>query len=239
MSDLKTPCVEISKIDVEEGFWDRVAGKTLKTGRFDQAIEARDARADLLESIRKGTLTARSKGTTLEEIKKRFLKGAREGVVLNKHGRKYRKRAIKELESALKHIPDALLRRSADKVRRGDIQNLADSLAEGDRPLSGSRIREVVYGVSSLYQFAQQRELASHNPKVGVRLPAPDETVRDFVVEPSTFAAMLKALEEPTKAERENGTARTKQQTLRDQVPLCPRRLRHRAGSRDQDSRLE
>lgn len=118
-------------------------------------------------------------------------------------------------------IPDALLRRSADKVLRGDIQNLADSLSEGDRPLSGSRIREVVYGVSSLYQFAQQRELASHNPKVGVRLPAPDETVRDFVVEPSTFAAMLKALEEPTKAEREKGKVRTKQQALRDQVPYA------------------
>jgi len=203
--------------------WDRDAGKPLKTGRFDQAIEARDARADLLESLRRGTISARSNGTTLGEIKTRFLRGARDGVVLNKYGRKYRKRAIKELKSALKHVPDSLLRTPADKVRQGDIQNLADGLADRDPPLSGSRIREVVYGISTLYQFAHQRELArkDHNPKEGVRLPAPDETVRDFVVEVSTFTAMLRALEEPTEAEREKGNVRTKRQALRDQAPYA------------------
>jgi integrase len=203
--------------------WDRSVGKPLKTGRFDQVIEARDARADLLESLRRGTISARSYGATLEEIKTRFLQGARNGVVLNKHGRKYRKRAIKELESALKHLPDSLLRTPADKVLQGDIQNLADSLADRDRPLSGSRIREVVYGVSTLYQFAHPRELAKkdHNPKEGVRLPAPDETIRDFVVEASTFVLMLKGLEEPTKGEREKGNIRTKRQALRDQVPYA------------------
>jgi integrase len=201
--------------------WDSAAGKLLKTARFDQAIEARDARADLLESLRRGDVAPRVKATKLADIKTRFLQGARDGVVRNKHRRRYRPRAIKELESTLKHLPDSLLEKPADKIRRGEIQTLADSLAEEDPPLSGSRIRGVVYGISSLYQFAEDRELATHNPTDGVRLPATDEKVRDFVVDPATFAAMLKALEEPTQVEREKGIVRTKRDALRDQVPYA------------------
>jgi integrase len=201
--------------------WDRVTGKPLKTGRFDQAIEARDARADLLESIRKGAVATPVKALTLAEVRDRFLKGVRNGVILNKHGRKFRKRAAGNLESSLNHLPSSLLSRSARDVRPGEIQSLADELAERDPPLSGSRIRSVIYATSSLFQFAEGRELASHNPAEGVRLPAAEEKLRDFVVTPDVFAAMLKALEEPTPSEREAGIVRFKRDALRDQVPYA------------------
>jgi integrase len=201
--------------------WDRVTGKPLKTGRFDQAIEARDARADLLESMRKGVVAAPVKALTLAEVRDRFLRGVHSGVVLNKHGRKFRKRAADNLESSLGHLPDALLLKPARDVRAGEIQSLADKLAERDPPLSGSRIRSVIYGTSSLYQFAEGRELALHNPADGVRLPASEEKPRDFVVTPAVFAAMLKALEEPTPSERKERIVRSKRDALRDQVPYA------------------
>lgn len=201
--------------------WDRVTQKYVKTGRYDQAIEARDARADLLESMRKGVVNAPAKVLTLSQVRDRFLKGVNGGVVLNKHGRKFRKRAAKNLESSLRHLPDSLLLKPARDVRPGEMQSLADELAERDPPLSGSRIRSVIYGTSSLFQFAEGRELATHNPAEGVRLPAADETPRDFVVTPDVFAAMLKALEESTPSEQKKGIVRTKRDALRDQVPYA------------------
>jgi hypothetical protein len=45
----------------------------------------------------------------------RFIKAARDGVALNKHGRRYRRRSVDSLESALAQIPDELARPSARK----------------------------------------------------------------------------------------------------------------------------
>ena len=76
--------------------WDRVEHRQRKTARFRGAIEARDARADLLDSLRKGTVS-RDSGMTLGEARTKFVKAAREGVVLNKWRRRYRRRRGREL----------------------------------------------------------------------------------------------------------------------------------------------
>lgn len=201
--------------------WDRNESRQRKTRRFDQAIEAREARADLLESLRKGTESSRPKKKKLVELRKLFLNGVRSGVVLNKYGRRYRPRAIGDLESSLNHLPEPLLRKAGDDVRRGEIQALVDDLAEREPPLSGSRIRSVVNAVRSLYRFAQDREFATHDPANKVRLPAPAEKVRDRVVTPAEFTALLKALELPTPKEIEEGIERSARDALRDAVPYA------------------
>jgi integrase len=201
--------------------WDRNERRQRKTRRFDHAIEARDARADLLEALRKGTAQPPAQRVKLAELRDLFLKGVREGVVLTKHGRRYRKRSVGNLESSLNHLPERLLRKVADDVRRGEIQALIDGLAEREPPLSGSRIRAVVNSVRSLYRFAQERELATHDPAEKVRLPAPNEKARDRVATPAEFAALLNALEQPTPAVEVAGKERSTRDALRDIVPFA------------------
>ncbi len=201
--------------------WDRDEGRQRKTRRFDRAIEANNARADLLEALRRGSAEPLLEKVKLSDLREQFLTGVRSGVVLNKYGRQYRPRAVGDLESSLNHLPEALLRKVADKVRRGEIQALIDNLAEREPPLSGSRVRSVVNSIRSLYRFAQERELASHDPARKVRLPAPAEKVRDRVVTPAEFTGLLEALGQPTPEEIEMGLQRSARDALRDSVPYA------------------
>lgn len=197
--------------------WDRVEHRQRKTGRFDRAIEARDARADLSDSLRKGTVS-RDSGITLGEARTKFVKAAREGVALNKWRRRYRRRAVESLESSLAHIPDHLARKRLGQVRRGEVQALVDQLAER---LSGSRIRAVVNAIRSLYRWAQERELVNQDPAQRVRLPANDAKTRDRVATPAEFATLLDGLARQTPAERKADRSRTSRNSLRDSVPFA------------------
>lgn len=172
--------------------YDKNAGKYRKTQRRRNATEARNARQDLADALAGGTLPAPASAKTGVAIE-RFVEGARDGVVLNKWGRRYRRRAVEDIESALHHVPERLLRRKLDDVRRKDVQALVDKLsADG---LSGSRIRSVVNSLRALYRWAQDRELAAHDPAGLVRLPAMDATPRDRVADPAEFAELLEVLE--------------------------------------------
>jgi len=197
--------------------WDRVEHRHRKTARFRRAIEARDARADLLDSLRKGTVT-RDSGMTLGEARSKFVQAARDGVVLNKWRRRYRRRAVESLESSLAHVPDHLARKRLGDVRRGEVQALVDRLAER---LSGSRVRAVVNALRSLYRWAQERELVNQDPAQRVRLPATDAKARDRVATPAEFAALLDGLARQTPAERKAGKSRPARNALRDSVPFA------------------
>ncbi len=61
--------------------------------------------------------------------------------------------------------------------------------------LSGSRVRSIVNGLRSLYRWAQDRELTSHDPAALVRLPAMDATPVERVASPAEFARLLAVLE--------------------------------------------
>ncbi len=161
--------------------WDRSARKTRKTRRFKRVMEARNARKDLADALNRGTQLAVA-GPRLADACDQFIEAAREGVALNKWGRRYRRRAWEDLESALRHVPDELLRRRLGDVSRGDVQRLVDELTR--RGMSGSRVRSVVNALRSLYRWAQDRELVGHDPAANVRLPAMDATPRDRVATP-------------------------------------------------------
>src|SRR6202020_2169774 len=119
------------------------------------------------------------------------LEAAETGVALNKHGRRYKPSAIRDLRSCLvKHVEPTLGRKRIGGVRRGDCQRLVDGLAG----MSGSRVRSIVNSFRSLYRWAQDREMVQHDPAALVRLPAMDATPRDRVATPTEVVALLDAL---------------------------------------------
>jgi integrase len=150
--------------------WDRDAGRPRKTRYFSQVVAARDARDDLRAALRQGEPVRGEGGIGLGDALDTFVKAAGDGVALNKRRRRYRPRSVEDLKSIRKHIPERLAKRKLTDVKRGDLQALADELS-ADR-LSGSRVRTVINGLRSLYSWAQDRELASHDPAQRVRLPA-------------------------------------------------------------------
>ena len=150
---------------------------------------------DLADALRDG-IVAEALGPKLGEARTQFVEAAREGVALNKWGRRYRRRAVQDLESALRQVPDDLARRRMRDCRRGDLQQLVDDMTR--RGLSGSRVRSVVNALRSLYRWAQDRELVVNNPAELVRLPAMDAKPRDRVAAPDEFAALLAPLSSTT-----------------------------------------
>jgi integrase len=171
--------------------WDRAARKYRKTRRFKGVLEARNARNDLADAIRTGG-PAEASGPRLADARARFIAAAREGVALNKWGRRYRRRAVDDLESALRQVPEGIGRRRLGEIGRGDLQQLVDELTR--RGMSGSRVRSVVNALRSLYRWAQDRELVERNPAELVRLPAMDASPRDRVATPREFAMLLDVL---------------------------------------------
>lgn len=198
--------------------WDRVAHKHRKTRRLPSLSAARNARSDLHTAVRSGKVALAS-SMRLGEARTKFLGAAREGVALNKWGRRYRKRSVEDLESALAHVGEQLARRPLDQVKRGEVQALVDTLNTGG--LSGSRIRSVVNALRSLYRWAQDRELASHDPAQRVKLPANAAKARDRVATPAEFTALLAALSQQTPKERAEKTPRPPREALRDSIPFA------------------
>jgi integrase len=173
--------------------WDRAARRHRKTRRFGRADEARSARQDLADALQEGKLLAASvAGPRFADVRDKFIDAARSGVALNKWGRRYRRSAVKDLESSLRQVPERIARRRLSDVRRGDVQELVDELSAAG--LSGSRIRSIVNAIRSLYRWAQDRELTSHDPAALVRLPAMGSAPRDRVATPAEFAELLSRL---------------------------------------------
>lgn len=171
--------------------WDRAVGKARKTKRLQSIAATRNARADLEATLHAGMLPASSTMRLAAAIEA-YLEAIRAGTALNKHGRRYKPSAIRDVEGALQLYvqPDLGAHRLGD-VRRGDVQRLIDKLTPEK---SGSRIRTIVNAIHSLYAWAQDRELVDHDPASRVRLPAMNATPRDRVATPSEMEQLLAAL---------------------------------------------
>src|SRR5262245_1202910 len=100
--------------------WDRARGKPVKTRRYRLVVEARNARKDLDDALRRGE-QPETTGPRLADARTKFVEAARDGIALNKWGRRYRRRAWKDLESALRQVPDRLASRRLGDIRRGDL----------------------------------------------------------------------------------------------------------------------
>jgi hypothetical protein len=172
--------------------YDRAQRRHVATKRFMAVAAARGARKTLLDALEKGELP-REAPQRLRDAHARFIAAAEERRALNKHGRRYNQSAWEDIDECLrKHVIPKLGARRLTDIRRSDVQRLVDDLTP---TLSGSRVRSVVNAIRSLYRWAQERELVSHDPAALVRLPAMNATPRDRVATPGEFATLLAALE--------------------------------------------
>jgi integrase len=171
--------------------YDRTLKRRVRTKRMPTAEAARNARADLIGMLERGEVPADG-NLRLGEARERFVLAARDGKVLNKHGHRYKPRAIDDIEEALRvHVEPTLGAKRITLVRRGDLQAIVDDLAP---KLSGSRVRSIANAVRSLYRWAQDRDLADHDPAALLRLPAMDATPIERVASPAEFAQLVAAL---------------------------------------------
>ena len=171
--------------------YDRARKKRVKSKRMPTAEAARNARADLARMLEQGEVPV-TNAVSLVDARERFVTAAREGRALNKHGHRYKPRAIDNLDESIRlHVEPVLGKKRLSDIRRGDLQAIVDELTP---TLSGSRVRSVVNAVRSLYRWAQDRDLASHDPAALVRLPAMDATPIERVASPAEFANLLAAL---------------------------------------------
>ena len=171
--------------------YDRANRRYVSTKRFPTVSAAKAARQTLTKLIESGGLP-RVAPLRLRDAHSRFVQAAREGRVLNKHGRPYKPSALKDVDECLRvHVVPRLGSRRLADIARADVQRLVDDLAP---VMSGSRVRSIVNAIRSLYRWAQERELVGHDPASRVRLPSMDATPRDRVATPAEFAVLLAAL---------------------------------------------
>ena len=214
--------------------WDRVAHRTRKTRHFRLISEARPARADLQDALRKGEAPITS-AITFGDARERFVADAKTGVGLNKHRRPYKKNAYKDLESALAQVPDEIASRRLVRITRAEYQAMVDARSSGPKRLSSSRISSIVNAIRSLYRWAQDRELASFDPTADIRLPASDAKPRDRVATPGEFARLIEAIFQPTPAERNEPVARDRDAARKDALPFA---LAGYGGARHQEIQI-
>lgn len=211
--------------------WDRVAHRTRKTRHFRLVGQAKAARADLQEALRKGEAPPPST-KTLREVREEFLEAVDDGVALSKNRRPYKPRAAEDLKGALDHLPPEMLRKRVVRVTRGEVQALVDRKSAGPKRLSSSRISSIVNAIRSMYAWAEQHEYSSFDPAKEIRLPASDAKPRDQVVDPAAFARLIATIYVATPAEIEKGEERSRAEARKDALPYA---LAGYAGARKQE----
>jgi site-specific recombinase XerD len=128
------------------------------------------------------------------EASDRFIAAMYDGTALSKKGKRYSKSSCRSLENTLRdRIAEELGSVPMDDVRRGQVQTLVDEMVA--EKLSGSRVRNVVNALRSLYAYAIPRDLAQDSPIANILLPAKDEKPRDRIATPLEFHELLAALE--------------------------------------------
>lgn len=172
--------------------WDNQIGRNRRTKRVPFVSEARNLRADLQAEVRVGAVKERSASVRLSDAHLEFIADCRAGVALNKYGKPYTEKAVIDLDSSLKRLPDRIRRIHLDDITRGQLQGAIDDFRrEG---LSSSRIKSIINAVRSLYRWAVDHEKATGKPAESIRLPANDSQARSRVATPSEFAHLLAQL---------------------------------------------
>jgi integrase len=146
------------------------------------------------ETDRKG-VRRQLNGISVGEAHDQFIADCSAGIALNKHGRKYTKKAIKDLDSSLNRLPARIRDKFLDEITDPDFQRVIDDFKAEKPPLSSSRINSVIGAVRSLSRWAQKRGKLTTKLAGDVQLPADDSTPRDRIATPGEFAYLLDQLE--------------------------------------------
>ena len=111
-----------------------------------------NARVDLQRKLDEGELPVET-GIRFHEARERFVDCSARRPRLNKHGHRYKRRALDDIEECLRvHAEPRLGSKRLSQIRRGDVQAIVDELAP---TMSGSRVRSVVNAIRSLYRWAR------------------------------------------------------------------------------------
>jgi integrase len=173
--------------------WDNSIGRNRRTRRVPNIQEARNLRADLEARVRAGTVIERAPRIRFADAQKEFIEECRAGVVINKHGESYTRKAITNLDSSLNRLPGSLRRKHLSAVTQADLQLAVDGFRR--ERLSGSRINSIVNATRSLYAWAIPRGKATTSPAGSIKLPARGGKERDRIATPGEFARLLDALD--------------------------------------------
>lgn len=125
----------------------------------------------------------------LTDAQDRFIADCKAGVALTKRGRPYKRKAIIDLDSSLKRLPDGIRFELLDGLSQGHFQRAVDEFRREE--LSGSRISSIINAARSLYRWAINREIASEDPASLVQLPACDSKERDRIARPEEFSRLI------------------------------------------------
>lgn len=156
---------------------------------FASAVEARVWREETQVAVRKALVRAPSH-VTLAEAAERWLVEARAGVVRTRSGDRYKPSAIRSYECALRMVLPQLGHLRLSSVTRARLQEYVDArLLAGRAP---STVRNAVLPLRAIYRRALQRDEVSHNPTVGLALPA-NRSKRDRVARAEEAALLIEA----------------------------------------------
>ncbi len=172
--------------------WDAELGNHRRTERRSTAREAKRLREELLESLRRGRMAGPLPRISLSKAQETFIADCRAGIALNNRGEPYKPKAITNLDSSLRTLPEPIRRRPLAEVTGAELQEAIDDYRR--RRLSSSRIRSIICAVRSLYTWATQRGRTPRSPATNLRLPALRYRERTRIAKPAEFAQLLEAL---------------------------------------------
>jgi integrase len=133
-------------------------------------------------------------GIFVKDASKRFIEAMRDGTALSKKGKPYTSQSRKTIEGALNgRVERELADSPLDDVSRGQVQTMIDEMVA--ERLSGSRVRNVVNALRSLYNFAIPRDLAVASPIEHILLPAVGEKPRERIATPRELLVLLAPLQ--------------------------------------------
>lgn len=173
--------------------WDNEIGRNRKTERRPRIAEARNLRVDLLAEVQAGSVVEPPKGIRLSDAQAEFVKDCRDGIVLNRYGKRYTKNAVVNLDSSLNRLPKRIRKKQLEHITSGMLQSAVDDFRR--EKLSTSRIRSIIHSLSAFYRWAVKREKATQNPAESIDLPANDSKERERIATPGEFVHLLDQLE--------------------------------------------
>jgi integrase len=176
--------------------WDPAIGRHRKTKHRRLIGEAKNLRDDLLARVRAGEVkdVLPTADILFEEAHAQFIQDCRDGVALNKRGKPYKRKAITDLDSSLRSLPQQVRKKNFGSVTSGELQQAVDGFIR--KELSSSRINSIVNATRSLYRWGEKREMVGGSPAAEIQLPADDSQERDRVASPGEFAYLLDQLDD-------------------------------------------
>jgi integrase len=166
--------------------------------RVRNLLEAKSMKDDLLVLIRTGSFSEDKSENeqiatpTFAAGHSEFIAECKAGIARTKKRKTYTKKSIRSLNSDLNSVPVEIRENLMSEVTRGELQKMVDDLLR--KPLSSSRIANIVNAIRSLYRWAIDREMVIENPAELVRLPVDDSDGTHRIATPGEFVDLLDAV---------------------------------------------